>query len=154
MVIQIRPNHINIFINLFSVIFRTCKDITFSYALNWVREQNIEFLIWYTVHAPLKAATCIFFTPFLKTISLFLRTFSMKILSLCMISIQERVIMARTVFKVSDCHTSFLPLCTVILAIIPMMVQAKFLVARWFWARHSARATKAKKEGEGCCWHT
>ena len=37
----------------------------------------------------IKAAACIFFTPFLKTISLFSRWFFQKILSLCMTSIQE-----------------------------------------------------------------
>ena len=45
-----------------------------------------------TVHAPLKAAACIFFTPFSQTISLFLRRFFQKILSLCMACIQERLV--------------------------------------------------------------
>ena len=45
---------------------------------------------YYTVRAPLYPKACIFFTPFLKTISLFSRRFFQKILSLCMVSIQER----------------------------------------------------------------
>ena len=40
----------------------------------------------------IKAAACIFFTPFLKTISLFSTSFFQKILSLCIGSIQERFV--------------------------------------------------------------
>ena len=43
------------------------------------------FFLTGTVHA-----VCIFFTPFWKAKNLFLRSFFHKILTLCMVSIQER----------------------------------------------------------------
>ena len=46
-------------------------------------------IILITVRDPLQAMACIFFTPFQKTISLFLRRFFQKILSLCRACIQE-----------------------------------------------------------------
>ena len=61
--------------------------------------QNLQYalllLVLNTVGAPLKAAACILFTPYLKTISLFSMKFFQKILFLCMASIQEWLMMAR-----------------------------------------------------------
>ena len=61
-----------------------------------------------------------FLTPFLKTISLFSRRFFQKILSLCMASVQERLIMARVwyfvtlaghfIFKIGDSTSIILQL--------------------------------------------
>ena len=42
-----------------------------------------------------RARACIFFTPFLKAIYLISRRFFHKIMSLCMVNIQERILMAR-----------------------------------------------------------
>ena len=50
-------------------------------------------IILITVRDPLQAMACIFFTPFQKTISLFLRRFFQKSLSLCTASNQERLMM-------------------------------------------------------------
>ena len=52
--------------------------------------KNESLLLLHTVRALLEPAVCIFFTHFYKTISLFSRRFFQKILSLCMVNIQER----------------------------------------------------------------
>ena len=46
----------------------------------------------HTVRVPLYPATCIFITPFLKSITFFLSRFFQEILSLCMVSIQEQFV--------------------------------------------------------------
>ena len=51
-------------------------------------------MILYTISALIYATVCIFITPFLKTISLFSRSFCQKILSLCIVSIQDKLILA------------------------------------------------------------
>ena len=52
----------------------------------------------YRMHAIITRGIYIFFTPFLKTISLFSREFFQKVLSLCMVSIPERFVIKSYAF--------------------------------------------------------
>ena len=64
------------------------KQILRFWASCWLG--SLEYAQW----APLLLAACIFITPSLKTVSFFSSKFFQKILYLCMVSIQERVLMA------------------------------------------------------------
>ena len=57
-----------------------------------VRKKSLVILS--TVSAPLKPVVCILFTHFLKSKNVFSRGFFLRILALCMVSIQEWVMMA------------------------------------------------------------
>ena len=56
---------------------------------------GLNFLILSYAHTPVLQNVCILFTHFLKSKNVFSRGFFLKILALCMVSIQERVIVAR-----------------------------------------------------------
>ena len=74
-----------------------------SFHLNYISMQLCFHVILiqslYTVRAPLQPAVCILFTHFLKSKNVLSRGFFLKILALCMVSNQERVIVARVRYK-------------------------------------------------------
>ena len=58
------------------------------------RVRKKSLVILNTVSAPLKPVVCILFTHFLKSKNVFSRGFFLRILTVCMVRIQERVMMA------------------------------------------------------------
>ena len=70
-------------------------------------------VVVHTVWAPLKPTVCILFIHILKSKNVFSRDFFLKILALCMVSIQKRVIVARVryvfilkYFKINTCKNN------------------------------------------------